>query len=401
MGTPTRGDDTIASYSSRGPTFIDYAAKPDLVAPGTGTVSLATPGSNFYVNKPGNLFPGLVPTAFTPYLVLSGTSMASPVVAGTVALMLQANPALTPNAVKAILQYTAQEYPGYNALTQGAGFLNTLGAVRLARFYATSNPGDTVPVQKMWSKHIIWGNHMLKGGVPVPTKNAFNTGVTWGAAKNDAGDNIVWGSQCADDSCDNIVWGSDDGSAGDNIVWGSNAADADNIVWGSSAADDDNIVWGSDCGGDDCNVVWGSSDSDNIVWGSASDGDNIVWGSSGAMDDNVVWGSSADADNIVWGSSADADNIVWGSSTDDDNIVWGSDCDAASGGCDNIVWGSDASGNTVFGDLAANGAVTQVSLGQLTDGQLLKLMIKLMMAPPPPPPPPPPPAVVPDPVGGI
>ena len=68
--------------------------------------------------------------------------MAAPVVAGTVALMLQANPSLTPNLVKAILQYTAQAYPGYNALTQGAGFLNTLGAVRLAQFYATAQPGD-------------------------------------------------------------------------------------------------------------------------------------------------------------------------------------------------------------------------------------------------------------------
>ena len=86
--------------------------------------------------------------------------MAAPVVAGTVALMLQANPSLTPNAVKAILQYTAQQYPGYNALTQGAGFLNAVGAVRLARFYATATPGATVPVQKMWSKHIIWGNHL-------------------------------------------------------------------------------------------------------------------------------------------------------------------------------------------------------------------------------------------------
>ena len=34
--------------------------------------------------------------------------MAAPVVSGTVALMMQANPSLTPNMVKAILQYTAQ-----------------------------------------------------------------------------------------------------------------------------------------------------------------------------------------------------------------------------------------------------------------------------------------------------
>ena len=50
--------------------------------------------------------------------------------------MLQANPNLTPNLIKAILQYTAQLYPGYSPLREGAGFLNTLGAVQLAKFYA-------------------------------------------------------------------------------------------------------------------------------------------------------------------------------------------------------------------------------------------------------------------------
>src|SRR6185295_18828069 len=48
MGTLTRADDTMANYSSSGPTFLDFAAKPDLVAPGTGTVSLAVPGSTFF-----------------------------------------------------------------------------------------------------------------------------------------------------------------------------------------------------------------------------------------------------------------------------------------------------------------------------------------------------------------
>src|SRR5687767_3469814 len=73
-GTSDRSDDTIASYSSRGPTMIDFAAKPDIVAPGTGTVSLATENSLFYTTKAAFLLPGkrLDLGLFQPYLTLSG-----------------------------------------------------------------------------------------------------------------------------------------------------------------------------------------------------------------------------------------------------------------------------------------------------------------------------------------
>src|SRR6185295_8276736 len=264
-GTADRSDDKMAPFSSRGPSYKDWAAKPDVVAPGYGTMSLSDPWGTFHVTKSQFLSDGAVSTPFQPYLTLSGTSMASPVVAGTVALMLQANPSLTPNAVKAILQYTAQEYSGYDPLTQGAGFLNALGAVRLAKFYATAQPGQPLPSQEMWGKSIIWGNHQLKGGFPMPSANAFALGTDWGVAKTDDNQNIVWGVQCADD-CLNIVWGVDDNS---NIVWGVN--DDMNIVWGTG--DDYNIVWGVDCGGDDCdNIMWGVNDDLNIVWGTAQPG---------------------------------------------------------------------------------------------------------------------------------
>src|SRR6185295_2967780 len=173
-GTLTRNDDKMADYSSAGPTFIDFDAKPDLVAPGTGTVSLAVPGSFFYINKATSLLSGkLLSLGSTkPYLALSGTSMSAPVVSGTVALMLQANPNLTPNLIKAILQYTAQNRPGYSPLREGAGFLNTLGAVDLARFFATKGPGAKLSAPKTWSRSIIWGNHLLKKGDINPTANA-------------------------------------------------------------------------------------------------------------------------------------------------------------------------------------------------------------------------------------
>lgn len=331
QGTVDPTDDIVAGYSSRGPTRLDYLAKPDILAPGTGTVSLSDPTSKFFSTKELNLVPGSVSTAYLPYLSLSGTSMSSPAVAGVVALMVEANPALTPNLVKALLQYTAHFDPNYNVLTEGAGFANANGAIELARFFATALPGDSYPSSPDWSRQLIWGNYLLDSGYILPTANAWQSNVVWGSAFDSVGDNVVWGSSAAD----NVVWGS---NAADNVVWGSSVDSFDNVVWGSSSAD--NVVWGSDCGGSDCdNVVWGSSTADNVVWGSNS-ADNVVWGS-GAADDNVVWGSSGiDLDNVVWGSSND-DNVVWGSSAVD-NIVWGSTIvgDLVPTVGDNIVWGS-------------------------------------------------------------
>ena len=325
QGTLWRWDDKVAPYSSRGPSAIDYVAKPDLLAPGSGIVSLAEPTSTFYTTKAAYLLNGSRSTPYRPYLSLSGTSMASPVVAGTVALMLQANPALKPNLVKAILQYTAQTRH-YDALTQGSGFVNAKGAVELARYFRNPQAGQAYPHSWMWSRQVIWGNHRVKGGVLKPAANAWASNVVWGALADDSGENIVWGTLCEVD-CENIVWG----TAADeleNIVWGTVADDGENIVWGTAndgenivwgTADLENIVWGTACGSDDCeNIVWGTAmDLENIVWGTMDDGENIVWGTN--MDlGNIVWGT-ADSENIVWGTSADED-VTWGSSGEDAEI---------------------------------------------------------------------------------
>jgi serine protease AprX len=302
-GTVNRNDDTVADYSSRGPTAVNLGAKPDVIAPGTGIVSLSDPTSLFYQTKSAYLLTGTLKTAYKPYLSLTGTSMAAPMVTGTAALMFQANPKLTPNLVKAIIEYTAQKY-AYDSLTQGAGFLNTRGAVELARFFITAKAGQKYPSAKPWGRTIIWGNQRLTGGVIKPAGTAWALGVTWGAALRDSGQNIVWGTVC-DRDCD-------------NIVWGTSLFDAENIVWGTLSLDVDNIVWGTVLDGH--NIVWGTLAADtNVVWGAQCAGancENIVWGSSLPDLDNIVWGTQLEADNIVWGTCGDFGNIVWGTADD-------------------------------------------------------------------------------------
>ena len=328
QGTLNRNDDAVTAFSSAGPSAIDYEAKPDLVASGMGIVSLSDPGSLFYQTKSAYLVDGKVDTAYKPYLSLTGTSMAAPVVSGTVALMLQANPSLTPNLVKAILQYTAQLQPDVHPLRQGGGFLNTKGAVDLARFFATARAGDRYPTGTGWSRKINWGSHSVSGGAISPSSNAWALNIVWGTSSDDEGDNIVWGTACQE-ACRNIVWGTASDDEGDNIVWGTADDEGDNIVWGTASDDEgDNIVWGTDCGGDDCyNIVWGTAsddEGDNIVWGTASDdeGDNIVWGTSGEIDP-IVWGTAAsddEGDNIVWGTSG-PNGTIFGEPTDD-SVDW-------------------------------------------------------------------------------
>jgi hypothetical protein len=310
----------VAGFSSRGPAQFDYAAKPDLLAPGVGIESLSDPSSALYTSRPGQLLDGVVPTAYRPYLALSGTSQATPVVAGVVALMIQAAPGLTPNLVKAILQYTARPWQEYDALTQGAGLINADGAIELTRALAAS-PSAAPSSRAGWAGSIIWGNHRIRGGYLTADASAWRPHVTWGQDAIDHGP-VRWGlvrstgllsttgwepwtTKCADPSCTLVLW---DGASSENVVWGNACGGADCAnagVWTSTSSDPTTAA---------------ASDGDTIVWGTY-DGDTIVWGT--YDQDTIVWGTH-DNETIVWGTY-DQETIVWGTS-DEDTIVWGTTC---------------------------------------------------------------------------
>jgi serine protease AprX len=196
MGTVDRADDTIAAFSSRGPTAIDRGPKPDLVAPGVGIESLSDPNSSFYATRSPYLLSGTIATPYLPYLSLSGTSMAAPVVTGTVALMLQANPELSPDQVKAILQLTAQSSASYDRMTQGAGFLDAKRAIELAREWAVPATSTT------WTT--TGGGATDTDGDSVWGTDDGSGGVVWGTG--DDGEGVVWGTSCTDPSCEPVIW---------------------------------------------------------------------------------------------------------------------------------------------------------------------------------------------------
>lgn len=139
----------LASFSSRGVPKEERLANsdpnddfdaPTIVAPGTGREfeSNAAKFSAAYVSTRSktNMFSnGLtddaeLPIAYVPfYTQISGTSMATPHIAGVVALMLDADPTLTPDEIKTILTQTASRMPGYEEFQVGAGYVNAYAAV--------------------------------------------------------------------------------------------------------------------------------------------------------------------------------------------------------------------------------------------------------------------------------
>ena len=293
MGTVDRADDAIAAFTSRGPTALDAHAKPDIVAPGIGIESLSNPDSALYSSAAAYLLPGTTTAPPLPYLSLSGTSMSAPVVTGTVALMLQANPTLTPNAIKAILQYTAQVYDTYDPLTEGAGFLNAKGAIELAKYLANASAG-AYPSTSGWGSRLIWGNQLVMGGRLTADANAWATNVTWGAETAADGAAISWGRRCTSESCATTQgkWRVDNGYS-HNVVWGAicNGANCE-VPWSvalvAAADDGETVVWGTDDGE---TVVWGTDDGETVVWGT-DEGETVVWGTA-CTDPSctpVIWG---------------------------------------------------------------------------------------------------------------
>ncbi|MFU8850183.1 S8 family peptidase [Micromonospora sp. SL1-18] len=108
--------DELAEFSSRGPSADGWAVKPEIAAPGVDIV--AARGKDGFLGEPGQL-----------YMPLSGTSMATPHVAGAAALLSQAHPKWTPAQLKATLMASAKPSSDVGVFAQGAGRVDVARAI--------------------------------------------------------------------------------------------------------------------------------------------------------------------------------------------------------------------------------------------------------------------------------
>ena len=258
MGTVDRGDDTIASFTSRGPTAIDRrrqarhrgAGRRDRIALRSGQLvvfirvrvsagwheacsraSVSQPQRNEHVRAGGERDGGAD---------AAGRSH-------TDAEPGQSDPAVHGGGL-----------PALRPVDRRCWIRECRGARRIDPVPGGTSTG-TYPDSSRWGRRLIWGNRLVKGGRLAADANAWPTDVTWGATTAN-GATVSWGARCASEDCTTTggQWRVDNGYSR-------------------------NVVWGWRCGGSDCGEPWtpdvvNSTDGgETVVWGT-DDGETVVWG---------------------------------------------------------------------------------------------------------------------------
>ncbi|WP_077325310.1 S8 family serine peptidase [Virgibacillus siamensis] len=159
LGNTKTVGDHLADFSSRGPVSHTYDIKPDVVAPGVAIYSTAP----FYINDAAN------GTYETAYQRMNGTSMATPHVAGTAALILQENPKYTPFDVKTALMNTSVDLQeDYSVYEVGSGRINAYDAVHAKTSISVQDKTEMMDEDELINMDnptgsLSFGSHFLDG----------------------------------------------------------------------------------------------------------------------------------------------------------------------------------------------------------------------------------------------
>ena len=155
-------DGSLADFSSRGTKGVGgtfemdgktwtWKDEPSVTAPGVDIIStrVLAPISTLGATTDAEL----IEPAYLPYYTaMSGTSMATPHVAGITALMLEAKPTLSPDEIKKILQDTATNMPGYETWEVGTGYVNAYAALDAVLF--GNQYGTTVNAYQTFNSNV-------------------------------------------------------------------------------------------------------------------------------------------------------------------------------------------------------------------------------------------------------
>jgi serine protease AprX len=252
QGTARRSDDTVATYSSRGPTRYDFAVKPDLAAPGNKIVSLESTGSYLashysYLHKAG--------VGANSYMQLSGTSMSAPMVSGATALLLQGVPNLSPAQVKLALQAGATYMNDGGLMGAGAGSANFWASRKIAANGLGLVLNTTVGgVVSNASGVVFWDAgslaYRMYGGLGMRLLSVLELPTVWlDPSLLHAGDLNLLGllNPLAQVPASRLLWGEVAGWTTDQqILWGTTIYNpqGQQILWGTSV-DGDQILWGT------------------------------------------------------------------------------------------------------------------------------------------------------------
>ena len=258
-GTSDRWDDQVATYSSRGPTRFDFNVKPDVVAPGTRVVSAEVAGSYIATTYPSWHVAG---SGTNSYGRLSGTSMATAVVSGGVALLLDAHPGLSPAQLKLLIQTGARFIPSAGLIGGGTGSVdfaqslriadsglidtllstltNVLGLSSGASFFDRGTLIDRLYDRTGLRLLGLLDLGGLLGGADYAEPGILNLIGESNALGNAAPNHLVWGDYAKWTSAYYIAWGTpmQEPSSGQHLVWG-DMTDGDHLVWGTSVVEDD------------------------------------------------------------------------------------------------------------------------------------------------------------------
>ena len=254
-GSASASAETLASFSSKGPTTYDHIVKPDMVAPGNDIVSLAAPGATLESAYPAELVTGS--DANNDYFTLSGTSMATPAVAGAAALVLQEQSTLTPDQVKARLMlsatklttvfglfstsawvpHLAQTFTStYDLFSAGSGLMNVQAATTSSAL-APATVGSALSPTAVYNSQTGTVSLAYGNATVAPISVVWGSSVVWGTS-------VVWGASVVNGI--SVVWGS-------SLPWNTNTLDAFSVVWGSKTgtASATSVVWGASVGNAD------------------------------------------------------------------------------------------------------------------------------------------------------